>query len=42
VLAAPLADHAPLLEMLDRLAAPVAELLAEIGVDERELEPAFA
>jgi len=42
VLAVPLADHAPVLELVDHIAAPVAELLAEVGVDERELEAALA
>lgn len=42
VLAAPLADHAPVLELIDRIAAPVAELLAEVGVDEAAAEPALA
>jgi hypothetical protein len=42
VLTVPLADHAPVLELVDQIAAPVAELLAEVGVDERELEPALA
>jgi len=38
VLAAPLADHAPVLELLDQLAAPVTDLLAEVGVEEHEME----
>ncbi|HVG45024.1 MAG TPA: polyprenyl synthetase family protein [Longimicrobium sp.] len=42
VWAVPLADHAPVLEMIDRIAAPVEELLAEAGVEEGELEPALA
>ena len=42
VWAVPLADHAPVLEMIDRIAAPVEELLAEVGVEEDELEPALA
>lgn len=42
VLAAPLADHAPVLELVDHLAGPVTELLAEAGVDAGELEPALA
>ncbi len=42
VLTAPLADHAPVLEMIDHLAAPVEELLAEVGVEEDEPEPALA
>jgi len=42
VLAAPLADHAPVVELIDRIAAPVAELLASAGVEEGELEPALA
>ena len=42
VLAAPLADHAPVLEMIDHLTAPVEELLAGVGVEEDELEPALA
>jgi len=42
VLAVPLADHAPVLELIDHIAAPVAELLAEVGVDEREMEAALA
>jgi hypothetical protein len=42
VLAVPLADHAPVLELVDQIAAPVTELLAEVGADERELEAALA
>jgi geranylgeranyl pyrophosphate synthase len=42
VLAAPLADHAPVLELLDHLAGPVEALLAQAGVDADELEPALA
>jgi geranylgeranyl pyrophosphate synthase len=38
VLAVPLADPAPVLELLGRLTAPVAGLLAQVGVDEREVE----
>jgi hypothetical protein len=38
VLAVPLADPAPVLEMIDRLAAPVADLLARIGAEDGELE----
>lgn len=33
VMSVPLADTAPLLEFVDRLAAPVTELLAELGID---------
>ncbi|MFL5541116.1 MAG: polyprenyl synthetase family protein, partial [Longimicrobiaceae bacterium] len=42
VLDAPLADHAPVLELVDHIAAPVAELLAQVGVDEDAAEPALA
>jgi geranylgeranyl pyrophosphate synthase len=38
VLAVPLADHEPVLEMLDQLAAPVTGLLAQVGVEEHEME----
>lgn len=38
VLFVPLDDHQPVLEMLDRLAAPVAGLLAQVGVEEHEME----
>jgi len=41
VLLVPLTDHAPVLEMIDQLAAPVTELLAEVGVEADELEPAL-
>jgi geranylgeranyl diphosphate synthase type I len=41
VLAAPLADPGPVLELVDSLAAPVAELLARAGIDECHLEPAL-
>jgi len=41
VLAAALPDPAPVLEMIDRLAAPVTDLLAQVGVDEHDLEPAL-
>lgn len=37
VLAVPLADAAPVLEFVDLLAAPVDDLLAQVGVDEDEL-----
>ena len=40
VLALPLADPAPVLEMIDEIAAPISSLLAEVGVDEGALEPA--
>ena len=42
VLAVPLHDPAPVLELIDQIAAPVVELLAEVGVDEHALEPALA
>ncbi|HEV7588615.1 MAG TPA: hypothetical protein VGO40_10910 [Longimicrobium sp.] len=42
VLAVPLADPGPVLEMIGQLAAPVTELLAEVGVEAGELEPALA
>jgi geranylgeranyl pyrophosphate synthase len=38
VLAVPLADAAPVLEVIARLTSPVDELLAQLGVDEDELE----
>jgi hypothetical protein len=41
VLAAPLADPGPVLELVDSLAAPIADLLAGAGIDERDLEPAL-
>jgi geranylgeranyl pyrophosphate synthase len=41
VLAVPLLDPAPVLELIDHIAAPVTELLAEVGVEEHQLEPTF-
>ena len=38
VLFVPLHDPEPVLEMLDRLAAPVTDLLAQVGVEEHEME----
>ncbi|HEU4562365.1 MAG TPA: polyprenyl synthetase family protein [Longimicrobium sp.] len=38
VLFVPLNDPEPVLEMLDRLAAPVTDLLAQVGVEEHEME----
>lgn len=42
ILAAPLADHAPVLAIIDHLKAPVVELLAEVGADDLAREPALA
>lgn len=42
VLAAPLADPVPVLEMVDTLVAPVTDLLARAGLDEGGREPALA
>lgn len=38
VLAVPLADATPVLELIDHLAAPVTGLLAQVGVEEHEVE----
>jgi geranylgeranyl pyrophosphate synthase len=42
VLSAPLADPGPVLELVESLAAPIADLLARAGIDEHDLEPALA
>ena len=41
VLAAPLADPGPVLDLVGSLAAPLTDLLARAGIHEHDLEPAL-